>query len=285
MNSTATIDAKWFDLNTIHAGIGHVELLLPENERDVRECIFRSLRDGLRPVVVGAGTNIVGSDGECPVRAMRLPAAPSVRIDGTLASCNVGALSLRLLRLLADGGLGGAAALSGIPGTLGGMLAMNAGANGMEICEIVAEMHGVSLSTGEEWEWRRGDGGWAYRHSPVPSDVCVTHALLELRECSPAQELAEISSELARRRRVTPSWWSAGSVFRNPSPEMPAGRILDAAGCKGLRSGPFAVSERHANWIVNTERRAGSAADVGRLVAEMRGRAKMPLECEIRFIE
>ncbi|MBQ7651520.1 MAG: FAD-binding protein [Victivallales bacterium] len=281
---TLSITTFWSNLCTMHAGLGKLVLLLPDDANEARKCV-RFCRDkGAAPLFVGAGTNLVGSDDDFAYCALRLPSKPIVDIDGRLARCNAGALSLRLFRILASRGLGGCAAISGIPGTLGGMLAMNAGANGMEICEVVAEMHGFNRMTDEEWIWRRGDGGWGYRKSPVPPDVCVTDALLELYDRSPQQELDAIDAEMLRRRRVTPSWWSAGSVFRNPSPDMPAGRILDEAGCKGLRHGPFAVSEKHANWIVNAERRNGSAESVKQLIAEMRRRSPAPLTCELRFV-
>ena len=282
---TQSTVTQWCNLCTLHAGLGKVCLLLPKDAKEVCDCVRFCVDKGAGPHIVGAGTNLVGSDDDFACCALRLPAKPIVAMEGRLARCGAGALGLRLFRSLAAEGLGGCAAISGIPGTLGGMLAMNAGANGMEICETVAEMHGVSLATGEEWNWRRGDGGWAYRTSPVPPDVCVTDALLELRKCSPEEELDAINAEMIRRRRVTPSWWSAGSVFRNPSPDTPAGRILDEAGCKGLKCGPFAISERHANWIVNAERRGGSAKSVRTLVAEMRERSPVPLECELRFVD
>ena len=278
------IITSWSNLCTLHAGKGKLVLLLPEDAKEARKYVRFCIDKGAAPLFIGAGTNLVGSDDDFAFCAMRLPAKPIVDVDGRLVRCNAGALSLRLFRSLASEGLGGCAAISGIPGTLGGMLAMNAGANGMEICEIVAEMHGFNRVTDEEWIWRRGDGGWAYRKSPVPPDVCLTEALLELRDCNPQQELDAINTEMLRRRRVTPSWWSAGSVFRNPSPDMPAGRILDEAGCKGLRCGPFAISEKHANWIVNMERRSGSAESVRQLVEEMRRRSSVPLECEFRTV-
>ena len=285
MTAVLSKSLNWCNLCTIHAGMGRVVLLLPKNSAELKDCISRCLDGGVRPFIVGAGTNLVGSDDDDICRAIRLPVAPCLKVDGRMARCNAGALGTRILQLLAAKGLGGASALSGIPGTLGGMLAMNAGALGAEISTHVVEIHGISLTTGEQWRWVRGDGGWGYRRSPIPRDVCATEAVLEFAECSPEQELALIGAELSRRRRVTPSWWSAGSVFRNPSPESPAGRLLEAAGCKGLRNGPFAVSERHANWIVNAERRGGAAESIRWLVNEMRRRSDVPLECEIRFVD
>lgn len=279
-----TNEVRWCDVSTLHAGLGRIRLLLPENSDEVASCVKSALEHGEQLFALGSGTNLLGSDDDFVCTALRLSASPQIAMDGRLLRCNGGVLGARLLKLAAEAGLGGAAALSGIPGTLGGMLAMNAGANGQEICEIVAWMRGISLVTGDEWRWQRGDGGWSYRTSPVPPDVCITEAALELRECSVNDELALIAQEQSRRRRVTPSWWSAGSVFRNPSPDLPAGRLLEEGGCKGLRSGVFMVSERHANWIVNAERRPGAAADALRLIDEMKARVAIPLKCEIRTV-
>lgn len=274
----------WHNLCTLHAGMGEVHVLLPEKMEDIQECLALCHDRGLPPVVVGAGTNITGSDIHNGCMAIRLPASPVTEFSGNLVKCSTGALALKIFRKIAMNALGGAVPLSGIPGTLGGMLKMNAGANGMEICETVVEMEGIAMDTGKEWHWYRGDGGWGYRTSPVPENVCLTSAVLEMEHSDSAGELAGISSELERRRSVTPSWWSAGSVFRNPPGGIAAGKILEDAGCKGLCRGPFKVSGRHANWIVNESRLPGAAAHVHSLIEEMKRLSPVPLQCEIRYI-
>ena len=274
----------WHQLNTLHSGLGKLQVLYPESNDDLQECISLAKSQGKRLLIIGNGSNLIGSDEDFICIAMRLPSNPELQVTGTTVSCNGGTQGATLLHKLAELGIGGAAAISGIPGTLGGLLKMNAGANGMEICEIVNEMEGIELYSGKPWHWKRSEGGWAYRQSPVPDIVCVTRATLSMRNCVPEQELNALKQESERRKRVTPSWWSAGSIFRNPAPDMPAGRLLEEAGCKGLEQPPFQVSERHANWIVNSQRRPGSASAVLRLIEEMRSRCPVPMQCEVRDI-
>ena len=274
----------WHQLNTLHSGLGKLHVLYPDANAELQDCISLAKSQGRKLFIIGNGTNLIGSDEDNVCIAMRLPSAPEILTNGTKVSCNCGVQGTSLFGKLAEMGIGGAAAISGIPGTLGGLLKMNAGANGMEICELVAEMEGIELDSGKLWHWTKTEGGWAYRQSPVPDNVCVTKATLLMQNCVPEQELNALRQEGERRKRVTPSWWSAGSIFRNPAPDTPAGRLLEEAGCKGLVQAPFQVSEKHANWIVNSQRQPGSAAAVLRLIEEMRSRCPVPLQCEVRNI-
>lgn len=279
-------EKQWWELNTLHAGMGKVQVFVLDRADELPEVVGLMRQNGKSVIVCGAGTNAIGCDSDDErVAVVKLPAKLNVVVDGVYARCSAGALGTRIFCELATHGLGGASAISGIPGTLGGMLKMNAGANGLEIERFVVEVHGYSLTTGAEWNYvrnRADDGGWGYRTSPVPEDVCVTSALLKMEPGNSDEELAKIRSELERRRRVTPSWWSAGSIFRNPSAEMSAGKILENCGCKGMKRGAFCVSEKHANWIVNYMRKPGMAEDVLGLIADMKAKSPIPLRTEVK---
>ena len=112
--------------------------------------------------------------------------------------------------------------------------------------------------------------------------------LLRLRQVEPESEMAAVTAEKQRRARVTPSGFSAGSVFRNP-PEAPAGKMLEEAGCKGLVQGNLMVSCQHANWIVNPTREPASAEDALRLTEIMADKVLashgVRLQCEWKFID
>ena len=261
--------------------MGKLQVLYPDTTDDLQECVSMAKFQGKKLFIIGNGSNLLGSDEDDICIAVKLPTLPELQVVGTNVSCNCGIQGISLFRKLAELGLGGAAPISGIPGTLGGLLKMNAGANGMEICEIVIEMQGIELDSGKPWHWNKNDGGWAYRQSPVPDNVCVTRATLAMHSCISEQELNALKQESERRKRVTPSWWSAGSIFRNPAPNMPAGRLLEEAGCKGLEQPPFQVSPQHANWIVNSQMQPGSAAAVLKLIEEMRSRCPVHLHCEV----
>ncbi len=243
------------------------------------------------PIVLGRGTNVVGSDSD-GLTALRLSpqrvfAAMTPMGHGHFTVGSAITLS-KLLNTLAQQGYGGAAALSGIPGTLGGALAMNAGALGQEIASFVVAMHGLDRRNGRPWIWHAAEGGWGYRTSPVPPEIIVTQAMLRFNPVVPEEEQAQISQERARRRKVTPNGFSAGSVFRNPAPDLPAGKLLELAGCKGMNEGTFTVSEKHANWIVNLSGEGGSAADCRRLAdrmaAAVTARCGIALQSEWRWL-
>ena len=139
--------------------------------------------------------------------------------------------------------------MCGIPGTLGGAVRMNAGANRAEISQFIQEMNGFHLADGSTYCWKKGDGGWAYRTSPVPQGVIITSVTLELPRVETEPELELIRQEKERRAAVTPKGRSAGSTFRNPLPAI-AGILLENAGCKNIRCGNVHVSGQHANWII-----------------------------------
>ena len=259
----------WSSLCSLRAGLGMARVLEPVDLAALR-AVIASCPQPL--CVLGRGTNVVGSDDDGLV-VLRLPArgdfAAITRLEDGCFEVGAGIGLSRLLAALAKQGFGGAAALSGIPGALGGALAMNAGARGQEISANVLAMQGLDCRIGREWRWTEGEGGWGYRTSPIPPEVIVTQATLRFDQVRRKEELDRINGERARRRKVTPGRFSGGCVFRNPAPDLPAGRLLEQAGCKGMCEGVFAVSEAHANWIVNASGAPGAAADCRRLADRM----------------
>ena len=176
---------------------------------------------------------------------------------------------VRFLREAARANRGGLSRLAGIPGQLGGLLAMNAGALGQEIGSRVQSVQG--FRDGEPFEWLPIPGDFAYRTCRLPANFIATSLRLELDQVDGPTEELLIQEELRRRAVVTPHGHSAGSVFRNP-PDAPAGKLLELAGCKTLRLHNLQVSEQHANWIVKTDDAPASVADCRSLFLEMQRR-------------
>ncbi len=141
------------------------------------------------------------------------------------------------------------APLAWIPGTVGGAVRMNAGADGAEISQFLVSLEGVTLA-GESWRRAASEIEWAYRVSGVPEDVIVTSVTLRLPVSSPEDALKVLEATGAKRHARQPAGRSAGSVFRKCSPAAPAGRLIELAGCKGLAVGGAHVSEKHANFIL-----------------------------------
>ena len=141
------------------------------------------------------------------------------------------------------------APLAWIPGTLGGAVRMNAGADGIAIGQFVTALEGVRLD-GAPWSAAAAELPWNYRDAGIPDDVMVTSVTLRL----PVSTLVETEERLResgeKRRAAQPSGRSAGCVFKNPAPAASAGCLIDRTGCKGMAVGGANVSEKHANFIL-----------------------------------
>lgn len=241
----------------------------------------------LRYLILGGGSNTVVPDQGLRIPVLTLGGALAtweIDLDGALAGG--GANLTQVCRAVARVGLSGMEPLFGVPGTIGGAVAMNAGAYGVELFDILEWIKVVRPGEGLT-VMPAGEVDHGYRWSAVgrSSDVVV-----QVRLSLVPDDLASISARVRQigeqRRGKLPPGWSAGSVFRNPGEEA-AGRLLERAGCKGLSSGGARVSDRHANVIVTS--RGARASDILVLARDMRGRVKdmfgVELEPEIRFLD
>ena len=196
-----------------------------------------------------------------------------------------GVACARIARQCIKWGLGPAEFFAGIPGTLGGALAMNAGAFGGETWRHVVEVETIDRGGGEHRrtasEYRVG-----YRHveTPVAEEWFLAATLrFELR---PPEHRSEVTDLLERRKATQPiGEWSCGSVFTNP-PGDHAARLIEAAGLKGLRIGDASVSAKHANFIINHG--AATAADVESLIVRVQDEVQrahgVRLHPEVRIV-
>jgi UDP-N-acetylmuramate dehydrogenase len=148
---------------------------------------------------------------------------------------------------------------------------MNAGGHGSDMAASLVRVHVFDLAKSEDCVVPASDLDLAYRHSNLTSTQVVAWAELALEPGPTAEGEAEISEIVRWRRANQPGGQNAGSVFTNP-PGDSAGRLVDAAGCKGLRVGTAEVSPKHANFIQADE--GGSADDVFRLMGEVRRRVR-----------
>jgi UDP-N-acetylmuramate dehydrogenase len=194
--------------------------------------------------------------------------AQGARVEGTSLIADAGLPMARAATLAKDAGLSGLEFGLAIPGTVGGAVWANAGAHDSEIKDVLTSA-GVMLSDGTEASMTPAELELGYRDSrlkrsePGRPEV-VTSATFQLTPAEPAA-IAVALDEIRRWRQAHQPLGmpSAGSVFRNPSPELSAGALIDGLGLKGRRVGGASVSEKHANFIVNDQK--GSASDVRRL--------------------
>ncbi|OQY66445.1 MAG: UDP-N-acetylenolpyruvoylglucosamine reductase [Rhodocyclaceae bacterium UTPRO2] len=251
---------------------------------------LRATRADERLLFVGLGSNLLVRDGGFTGTAVFLHAVLgrlTLTEDG-LVYAEAGVASPKVARFAANHDLAGAEFLAGIPGTVGGALAMNAGCHGGETWGIVERVlmldrHGARRSrTAEDFEI-------GYRHVGLraASDELFAAAWFRLPAGDGAASRARIRELLEKRIAGQPLQLpNAGSVFRNP-PGDHAARLIEAAGLKGLRRGGAQVSEKHANFIVNPDRRA-TAADIEGLIDQVQEavRAKFGVELvrEVRIV-
>ncbi|MDB5393397.1 MAG: murB [Rhodospirillales bacterium] len=221
---------------------------------------------------LGVASNLLVRDGGLSGVVIRLGGEfARVRIDGAKVVAGAGALDLTVAEEALATGLAGLEFLSGIPGTIGGAVRMNAGAYGSEIVDII-ESAVLVTRAGKVVTIEGAALGLSYRHSTLPEGAIVVEATLRGREEQP-ELIAERMRDIQARRAETQPIRSrtGGSTFANP-PGAKAWELIDRAGCRGLTLGGAQVSEQHCNFLINTG--AATAADLESLGEEVRRRVR-----------
>jgi len=235
---------------------------------------------------IGLGSNLLVRDGGVRGTVIVMHGAlDGLHMDRELVYAEAGITCAKLARYAARQNRHGAEFMAGIPGTVGGALAMNAGCHGGETWDIVARVKTLDRR-GTVHERLPGEYEVAYRHVAGPQQECFIAAWFELPEGPGGEAEQKIKSLLARRLATQPlNLPNAGSTFRNP-PDDHAARLIEASGLKGYRIGDAQVSEKHANFIVNLGQ--AKSADIERLIAHMRDTVRrehgVELQQEVRII-
>lgn len=236
--------------------------------------------------VMGNASNMLVRDGGVDGVVIRLGAGlAAIEIDGDEVCVGGGAADLNVARRAQQAGLGGLEFLSGIPGTIGGAVRMNAGAYGGEIKDVLVSCRTVDRDGGRH-EFDNAALDFAYRRSGLGDGHVVTAARLKGAPGDGAAIAARMEKIQADREASQPVRTpTGGSTFKNP-PGAKAWELIDAAGCRGLARGAAVVSEQHCNFLVNAG--GASAADLEGLGEEVRRRVKetsgVTLEWEIRRV-
>jgi UDP-N-acetylenolpyruvoylglucosamine reductase len=225
--------------------------------------------EGIPVRCVGMGSNLLVSDEGVDGLVLLMRGLDSLSFDGDLVVAGAGVTNTRMIIAARERGLGGLECLVGYPGTLGGAVRMNAGGAPGYVAARVEWVRGIDGSGGVVMR-PAAECGFRYRGSDL-SDVVVTEVALRLPRFADREGYVVGCEEINRRKKATQpmSLPSAGCAWKNP-PGDAAGRLVDAAGLKGLRVGGAEVSPVHANFIVN--RGGATCADVLDLMAEVRRR-------------
>jgi UDP-N-acetylmuramate dehydrogenase len=270
-------------------------LFFPADREDLRAGLRLAAAHGVPVLVMGRGTNLLVRDGGVRGLVVNLgglsgvsggetppQSAPGTRVE---ISALGGTPLSQVINFAVRAGLSGLEWAAGIPGSVGGAIAMNAGAHGHSVGERVLWIDLMDPAGGEE-RVPRAALSFAYRSARFPRPGFVVEAGLELQVGSEQQVLAETKRCLEEHKRRLPfGWASAGSVYKNP-PGEPAGRLIEAAGLKGARVGGAEVSGKHANVIVNLgQATAADILDLMRLVEErVLAHSGVALEAEIQVV-
>ena len=236
--------------------------------------------------VLGVGSNLLVRDGGVPGVVVRLGRAfAGIVADGETILAGAGALDANVARSAQDAGLAGLEFLSGIPGTIGGAVRMNAGAYGSEMRDVLVEAEAID-DRGGHHRLAPAEMGFAYRRCGLPEDWIFVAATLR-GVAGEGKAIARRMDEIRTARESTQPVRSrtGGSTFANP-PQARAWELIERAGCRGLTRGGAQVSAQHCNFLINTG--TASAADLETLGEEVRRRVLaetgVVLEWEIRRI-
>ncbi len=259
-------NAMWFRVG------GPAEILFEPADADDLATFLRGRPRNVPVTVLGVGSNVLVRDGGIAGVVVRLgrPFA-EIACAGTDIRTGAGAMDATVARACRDAGIAGLEFLSGIPGTLGGALRMNAGAYDGEIGDVIVSAAALDPE-GARHELDPDALGYGYRSCAVPPGWIFVAAHLRGRRDTRAAIAARMARIAAARQETQPvRSRSGGCTFKNP-PDEAAWALIDRAGCRGLRIGAAQISELHANFLINTG--GAGAAELESLGEEIRRRVE-----------
>lgn len=280
-------DCPMAEYTTFRVG-GKVEVLYTPERTGALKAVLTYLRDqGIPYLTVGNGSNLLVRDNGLEGVVIRLGKWFSriEPVDGRLLDVGAGLDLGALLTYCRDKGMGGLEFLAGIPGSVGGAVAMNSGAFGAEIGDRVRRVE-VLTPGAELVERDREDLSFSYRHLSIEEGTIILKVRLEVEAESRDSVREKMAAHLEQRMKTQPMGTpSAGSVFKNP-PGRYAARLIDGCGLKGKKQGGAMVSEQHANYILNTG--GATARDILDLITlvqeKVLAETGIRLEPEIRVV-
>ena len=268
---------SWGDLTTLSIGSHNPLVATPVSEEQLQALLSYTHQNKITCLPLGCGSNMVGGDEAYDGIIIRMKSGvfSEMIITDNLITAGAGVRLSRFVNTLADHEIGGAEALIAIPGSIGGAIRMNAGAQNIETGDIVEEIHGVRLN-GEKYVATRSEIDWWYRGSSIPIDFIITKARFRLQKVNKNEAKEKIELTRSFRKTTQPGGKNPGCAFRNPGNDS-AGRLIDKYGLKNLTIGSCSVSDIHANFMVNTG--GASEEDYARLLETVQ--SKIFDECGI----
>ena len=252
---------------------GPAQVLFTPADEDDLAYFLKRLPGELSVYVVGVGSNLIVRDGGVAGVVVRLSPRGfgEASVQGDIVSAGAAALDKRVAETAAAASVSGLEFFFGIPGTIGGALRMNAGANGAETRDVLVEATGLSRD-GHKLDFTNADMKFVYRNCGVDPSVIFTSARFRGKIAAPEAIRMRMNEVQSHRETAQPiREKTGGSTFKNP-PGQSAWKLIDAAGCRGLRVGGAQVSEMHCNFLINTGEATGH--DIETLGETVRTRVK-----------
>lgn len=269
---------------------GHAQYYFkPENTHELQQFIieFRRLHPKLAIIPIGAGSNLIIRDEGVAGAIIRLGREFNyIHIEDDIVIAGGGTLDLNVALFTRENQVVGLEFMAGIPGTIGGAIAMNAGAYGREIKDCLIKAQAINLQTGEVREFTNAELRFKYRSSSLGPQWLFLEGQFAV-EPGNVQEIAQKIQHIQDERTKTQpiKTKTGGSTFKNPIPHK-AWELIDAAGLRGHRHGGCVISPLHCNFIINDE--GATAQDIIELIEYVRDRvfqnSGITLETEIKII-
>jgi len=261
-------------------------LFLPADEDDL-SAFLKALPRDVSVTALGVGSNVIIRDGGVEGVVIRLAGRQFAQIttDGDRITAGAGALDSMVAKAAAKAGIAGLEFYAGIPGTIGGALTMNAGCYGTETKDVLERAWGYDRS-GALRAFSAADFAFTYRHNAIEEPILWTRAEFRGRADDPMSVTARMAEITAKREGSQPiREKTGGSTFKNPyapnGDKLSAWLLVDEAGLRGHRHGGAQVSEKHANFLINTG--DATAADIEGLGEEVRAAVKAKRDIELEW--
>jgi UDP-N-acetylmuramate dehydrogenase len=268
-------------------------LIEPSSAENCSKVLAIAKEEKIPHIVIGRGSNLLFDDEGFHGIVIKIGRKISnFSIDGTTIRAGAGIAISRLARATGLAGLTGLEHTIGIPGTLGGLIVMNGGSQQKSIGDVIDWVK-VMDHSGNIYNMPRKECNFSYRHSMFQkTDLIVIEAQMQLQHGNPAEIKSEMLTILRSRRTKFPNKLpNCGSVFMRDielySTFGPPGKIIEQAGLKGLRVGDAEVSQKHANFIINTGN--AKASDVRELISQVRAaihkKTNIWMKCEVKYVQ
>jgi len=266
-------------------------MMFPEDPVSLKNALLAASGENVSVHIIGAGTNVLAGDGGLQGVVISLKAFRSIEFtreadeQRAVLFAGAGAPLSGLLNLAQKNGCSGLEALTGIPGYFGGAVYMNAGSFGTELKDVLVSVAVMNMK-GELFILKKDELNFSYRSSNLPDDLVILSGNIALTKDNPDAISGRMKEFLRRKKETQPLGEpSAGCVFRNPEGDA-AGRLIEAAGCKGMRAGDVEVSMLHANYFIN--KGAATCRDFVELMEKVKERVRehsgVILEPEIKIV-